>query len=131
MPRFSNRSLRHLSECHPDLQRVAHEAIKYFDFTVYEGYRGPREQMQYLAEGKSRAQFGQSPHNYSPALAFDCFPYTGPGRVQWDNAPLWEDLANAMFLAADAVGVGIEWGGDWTTFVDKPHFQLKNWRNYA
>ena len=32
-------------------------------------------------------------------------------------------------MAAQSVGVPIEWGGDWTTFKDGPHFQLP-WKTY-
>jgi len=27
-------------------------------------------------------------------------------------------------VALDDFGVKLEWGGDWTKFVDMPHFQL-------
>ena len=33
-------------------------------------------------------------------------------------------LADAMKQAATIEDVDIEWGGDWRTFKDGPHFQL-------
>ena len=44
-------------------------------------------------------------------------------QVRWDW-PLYERLAVAMKMAAQEVGVPLEWGGDWRSFKDGPHFQL-------
>ena len=46
------------------------------------------------------------------------------GSVRWDW-PLYEKLATAMKRAAEITNTPIEWGGDWITFKDGPHFQLK------
>ena len=35
----------------------------------------------------------------------------------------------AVKTAAEEEGVPIEWGGDWRTFKDGPHFQLP-WADY-
>jgi len=46
-----------------------------------------------------------------------------PYPVSWD----WEHfypIADAMKAAAEELGVDLEWGGDWKTFKDGPHFQL-------
>ena len=50
------------------------------------------------------------------------------GKLRWDW-PLYEQLAGAMKESAKQVGVPVEWGGDWRTFKDGPHFQLP-WREY-
>ena len=47
------------------------------------------------------------------------------GQVRWDW-PLYSKLATAMKRAAEILNVKIEWGGDWVTFKDGPHFQLKD-----
>jgi peptidoglycan L-alanyl-D-glutamate endopeptidase CwlK len=31
--------------------------------------------------------------------------------------------------AAEQLGIQLEWGGDWKTFKDGPHFQLP-WKDY-
>ncbi|WP_139238526.1 M15 family metallopeptidase, partial [Yersinia ruckeri] len=36
----------------------------------------------------------------------------------------YEQIAAAFKQAAKDVGVPIEWGGDWKTLKDGPHFQL-------
>ena len=47
MPKFGNASKQRLATCHPDLQKIMNEAIKYIDFSVVEGYRTAAEQEKY------------------------------------------------------------------------------------
>ena len=54
MPNFSNKSKMMLEECHPDLQKVLNEAIKYIDFTIVEGARTEEQQLKYYMTGKSK-----------------------------------------------------------------------------
>ena len=54
MPRFSQKSLMMLEECHPDIQKVMNEAIKYIDFSITEGARTEEQQLKYYASGKSK-----------------------------------------------------------------------------
>ena len=49
-------------------------------------------------------------------------------EVRWDW-PLYHKLADAMKKAAAVYDIEIEWGGDWKTFPDGPHFQLP-WATY-
>ena len=37
---------------------------------------------------------------------------------------LYSQIATAMKQAAAELNIQIEWGGDWKTFKDGPHFQL-------
>jgi hypothetical protein len=46
------------------------------------------------------------------------------GTINWDDGFWWGQLSEAMKEAALLEGVAVEWGGDWTTFIDKPHWQL-------
>ena len=51
-----------------------------------------------------------------------------------DNTVSWEwkyyyQIADAMKKAALELKIPIEWGGDWKTFKDGPHFQLP-WGSY-
>lgn len=81
-------------------------------------YRGPNDQEKAYAEGRSKARFGQSLHNFKPAYAFDiAFIDRKTGRADWSF-----NLFEAMALFGDEVG--LEWGGRWIGLVDGPHFQL-------
>jgi biotin-(acetyl-CoA carboxylase) ligase len=120
MPSFSKRSLDNLKSCHPDLQRVAHEAIHHFDFTVICGHRGKAAQDQAVATGKSKAKWPTSKHNSKPSLAFDATPHP----LDWDDLDAFHAMAAAMKAAATKADVRIKWGGDFTGFFDGPHFEL-------
>lgn len=125
MPRFSVRSQVNLAQCHPDLGRVAEEAIKHFDFVVICGHRGEAEQEKAFHDGTSKARWRQSPHNFVPSLAFDACPYP----INWQNTVAFLNMGEVMLEAARTVGVSITWGGQFKRFKDLPHFELSDWRN--
>ncbi|MBT2718084.1 M15 family metallopeptidase [Bacillus sp. ISL-57] len=55
------------------------------------------------------------------------------GRMAWDIAVMppkyLYDLTTLEKAGAIARKLGIEWGGDWKTNIDRPHFQVnKNWK---
>lgn len=127
MPKFSKRSLGYLANAHPDLQRVAHEAIKHFDFTVICAFRGERAQNDAYRAGKSRARFGQSPHNFSPSLAIDIVPFP----LDWNDLAAFDRMGAAFLNAARECGVKVKWGKDFIGLIDYPHFELHDWRQYA
>jgi peptidoglycan L-alanyl-D-glutamate endopeptidase CwlK len=65
--------------------------------------------------------------NHIGGRAVDLAPYVN-GKIEWDNSGklgLYPKIAKAMKQAAKELGVPIEWGGDWTSFKDRPHFELK------
>ena len=49
-------------------------------------------------------------------------------QVDW-SWPLYYKIAEAMKAAAKQLDVPIEWGGDWKSFKDGPHYQLP-WKDY-
>lgn len=118
--RLSARSLSRLEGVHPDLCAVVELAITRtaVDFTVLEGLRTPERQQQLVAAGASRTM--RSRHLTGHAV--DLGAFVG-GEVRWDW-PLYHKIAAAMKDAARALNVPLEWGGDWRSFKDGPHFQL-------
>lgn len=123
MPSFSQRSLKNLAQCHPDLREVALEAIKEFDFVVICGYRNRQDQERAFNDGKSNAHYGQTGHNYSPSLALDAVPYP----IDWGNTVAFQRMGKAFLAAAKAKGISITWGGSWK-MRDYPHFELSKWK---
>lgn len=117
---LSKRSKDRLSGVHPDLVRVVEKAISIsdIDFTVLEGVRSIARQEQLVKSGASQTM--RSRHITGHAV--DLGAYVA-GQVRWDW-PLYHKLADTMKKAADECNVPIEWGGDWTSFKDGPHFQL-------
>ena len=54
MPRFSKTSLSKLETCHPVLQDLMHEVIRFFDIKVIEGYRSNERQESLHFAGKKQ-----------------------------------------------------------------------------
>jgi hypothetical protein len=119
--KFSQRSENNLKGVKPQLVAVVRRALELtsVDFGITEGLRTQERQKQLYAEGKSQTM--NSRHLTGEAV--DVVAYVG-GTVSWDF-PLYRKIAEAFKQAAQELNTPIEWGGDWTTLVDGPHFQLK------
>ncbi len=115
-----------LSKAHPDIQSaVKNVASKIsFDVIVSCTTRSREDQAAAFKSGNSKAKFGQSPHNYSPALAVDLVPCDNDGKPDWTTIHLYKALAEEMKRE-----LNITWGGDWKTFKDYPHFELPDWKD--
>jgi peptidoglycan L-alanyl-D-glutamate endopeptidase CwlK len=122
---LGHRSLARLEGVHPDLVRVVKKAaaMSPLDFTVLEGLRTLERQKQLSQIGATKTL--RSRHLTGHAV--DLAPMVG-GTVRWDW-PLYHRLAKIIKEAAVAENVPIEWGGNWKTFKDGPHWQLP-WKTY-
>ena len=122
---LGTRSANRLEGVHADLVKVVHRAaeISGIDFTVLEGIRTLARQNELMAKGATTTM--KSRHLTGHAV--DLAPMIR-GEVRWDW-PLYYKLAEIIKRAAADVGVTIEWGGDWKTFKDGPHWQLP-WAAY-
>ncbi len=118
---------KRLQKVHPELSKRIRDLIEAFaqrgtQVEVVQGLRTFAEQDALFAQGRTKpgprvtnARGGQSNHNYG--LAVDLCPFVN-GKPDF--------TANATFVAigAEAVKRGLEWGGNWKKFIDKPHVQL-------
>jgi len=117
-----------LKGVHPDLIRVVHRAAELmsdpdFTFAITCGVRTLAEQRVLYAKGATRTLRSRHiPGKDGTSKAVD-FVVKLNGKVRWDW-PLYSQLAKVVKQAAKDVKVPIEWGGDWKTFKDGPHFQL-------
>ena len=121
MPKFSKQSLDRLATCHPDLQRLMHAVIRRVDITILCGHRGETEQNAAFANHTSQLKWPKGKHNKLPSLAVDIAPYP----VDWNNVQRFKDVAEIVKQEATDLDIDIEWGGDWHSIVDLPHWQLK------
>lgn len=126
------KSLSKLEGVHPDLVKVVKRAIEIsdIDFTVTEGVRTMERQKELVAAGASKTMKGRHiPGNNKCGMscAVDLAAVVA-GKVDW-SWPLYPKIASAMKAAAKELGVPIEWGGDWKSFKDGPHYQLP-WSEY-
>ena len=114
-----------LKGVHPDLVKIVERAIQIttVDFTVLEGVRSPERQKKLVEFGASQTMNSRHiPGADGYAKAVDLGAYVDD-QVDW-SWPLYFKIAAAMKEAAKQLKLPIEWGGDWITFRDGPHFQL-------
>ncbi|BFI69649.1 M15 family metallopeptidase [Yersinia pseudotuberculosis] len=120
--RFSQRSENNLKGVNPALVQVVRRALELsaVDFGVIEGLRTVERQKELVAKGASQTMNSR----HITGHAIDVFAYpAASGSWEWKY---YEQIATAFKLAAKDVGVNIEWGGDWKTLKDGPHFQLSH-----
>jgi hypothetical protein len=115
--------------CHPGIieferklvQRLARLGVPMFCHTAM---RGQQDQNELYVKGFSKAKGGESPHQYG--LAVDIVH----GTKAWDlNRKQWEIVGHVGKEVAAALGIKVEWGGDWRSFYDPAHWQLSDWRD--
>lgn len=145
--RFGQKSMAVLLTVDERLQKVAVRALAKcpIDFGVVQGNRTRDMQMRLYGQGRTAAQCAAKgvPTAYAkPKMdkvtwtlnsdhiggkAIDVCPWVG-GVYDWDNNGKkghWPKIAKAFKEASAELGIAIEWGGDWTETVDRPHFALK------
>ena len=112
------RSKQNLSGVHPDLVAVCNRALEIskVDMVVIEGVRSRERQKQLVAKGASKTMNSR----HLTGHAVDMVPWP----IDWNDLDRFAIMADAMKQAAEELGVDVEWGGDWRTFYDGPHFQL-------
>lgn len=118
---YSARSLKNLSGIHPDLRRVIDRALRDspVDFSVIEGLRTKERQAQLVKQGASKTMDSR----HITGHAVDLVPIGADGKASF-AWPLYDILGPAVKAAAEAEGVALDWGGDWKSFRDGPHFEL-------
>ena len=94
-----------------------------FVVKILSGTRTYAEQNMLYAQGRTRAgnkvtnaRGGSSNHNFGIAWDIGIFV---DGKYLGDS-PLYKRAATIALAAT----TGLEWGGNWVTIVDKPHYQL-------
>ena len=119
--KYSQRSLNSLNGIHPDLRLVIDSALQDspLDFIVIEGLRTKERQKQLVDSGASKTM--NSRHLTGHAVDLLPIGLNGKPEFAW---PLYDKLGPSVKKTAKAEGVDLDWGGDWKTFKDGPHFQL-------
>lgn len=101
------------------VQKAAHNGIQ---IKIISGLRTYEEQDELYAQGRGKpgsivtyARGGYSNHNFG--IAFDIGVFEGTKYLTESN----------KYKAVGVLGMelGLEWGGNWKTIVDQPHFQLR------
>ena len=115
-----------MARLHPDVAQAARRFIQAayaqgIALRVTSGYRSFAEQQALYNQGRTtpgnivtNAPPGHSYHNWG--MAVDVVEIKN-GQALWNN-PRWGEIARI------GKSLGFEWGGDWKSFQDKPHFQM-------
>lgn len=125
---------RKIATLHPKIQAAAKEFIIRAEkelgikLRVTSGFRSWTEQTELYNQGRTtagkkvtNAKAGESLHNFG--LAIDLVEIKN-GQALWKN-PNWDKIA--------ALGkqIGFTWGGDWSSFKDLPHFEMRFGRSLS
>ncbi|WP_234537567.1 M15 family metallopeptidase [Paenibacillus pseudetheri] len=99
---------------------------------ITQGLRTIAEQDALYAQGRTKpgaivtnARGGYSYHNFGLAVDFALLLPNG-SSVSWDmrRDDNNNQIADWQEVVKEAKALGFEWGGDWTSFKDYPHFQM-------
>jgi peptidoglycan L-alanyl-D-glutamate endopeptidase CwlK len=112
---------RLIEDLEPETQVKCAELLSKFPIFLTSTKRTHDEQHQLWCIGRfgdkrkkvTNAKAYQSWHE--TGRAFDIAFHDGKGGATWEGP--WEEVAQY------AKTLGLEWGGDWKKFPDKPHFQ--------
>ena len=132
--------MRDITLCHPRLQRIASAwmkacAIEGITVAISETLRTAAEQDALYAQGRTKpgnivtnAQGRSYRSQHQWGIAFDFYlkmDIDGDGKIS-DDA--YNDSKGHFKRAAEiAKKLGLAWGGDWKSIVDKPHLYLPEW----
>lgn len=126
--KFGTKSLKLINnpKFHPKLKLLLNEAIKTspIDFTVIETVRTLQQQKINVAKGVSKTLKSKHiPSNNKSGLceAVDIAPYP----IDWKDIKRFIQLSQHIKNIAKKLNISIEYGGDWKTLKDYPHYQLK------
>jgi len=124
--------MRDITLCHPRLQAMAAQLVdecraQGLIIKIGETLRTVAEQDALYAQGRTkpgnivtnaRGSSYRSMHQWG--VAFDFYRNDGTGAY---------NEAGDFFSRVGQIGktLGLEWGGDWKSIKDKPHFQLPDW----
>jgi len=121
------RSERNIAFLLPEVQPIARAlvqkaALNGIRIKVITGLRTYAEQDELYAQGRAKpgpkvtnARGGYSNHNFG--IAFDVGVFEGSKYLP--------DSVKYKAVGALGTDLGLEWGGNWKTIVDQPHFQLR------
>ena len=117
---FSQRSKDRLKGVHPDMVKVMQEAIKEspLDFGITEGLRTLERQKELFEAGKSQTMNSR----HLKGFAVDIAVFIN-GKITWDLKN-YRIVTDHIKKVARDLGVMIQCGIDWASFVDGPHIEL-------
>ena len=127
MGTVDTRSEKTIATLHAEVQPIARALVQKaaqsgIQIKIISGLRTYDEQEALYAQGRSKpgirvtnARGGYSNHNFG--IAFDVGVFEG--------AKYMGESLKYKAVGVLGMDLGLEWGGNWKTIVDQPHFQLR------
>ncbi len=117
---LSKRDKERLAGVDPRLVRLFEAVAKdpAVDFIVTEGIRTRERQAELVAKGASTTFSSRHLDGRAVDIAVRI-----NGKVTWEFSA-YREFADTVKAHAKELGIAIQWGGDWRTFKDGPHFQV-------
>lgn len=121
------RSEKNIAMLLPEVQPIARALVQKaaqsrIQIRIISGLRTYAEQDELYAQGRTKpgakvtnARGGHSNHNFG--IAFDVGVFEGTKYLS--------DSVKYKAIGVLGMDLGLEWGGNWKTIVDQPHFQLR------
>lgn len=135
MFKFSKNSLKKLERLHPNLQNFFMELIKIspYDFSITQGVRIAEEQNKLYQQGRTTpGKIVTNCDGYkiksNHQTKDDGLGHAGDIAVLVNNKITWEEKYYKEVAISARILMqkyNIEWGGDWKSFKDLPHFEYK------
>lgn len=126
--KLGKNSIKNLTGIDGRLIEIADLAIKLsnIDFGIPStgGLRSTEDQAKLFTEGKSKCDGRTNKSYHQSGKAVDLYAYVD-GKASWDKLHL-ALCAAAMLQAAAQLGYPLRWGGNWKSWQDMPHFELKD-----
>lgn len=124
--------MRDITLCHPRLQALAAKLVEECNkqrlkIAIGETYRTVAEQDALYAQGRTKP--GNKVTN-APGSTFSSYHQWGTAFDIYrnDGQGTYNEAGNFFGRVGEiGVSIGLEWGGNWKSPVDKPHFQLPDW----
>lgn len=124
--KFSERSKQNMAGVDPRLIRIAEMAIEItrVDFGIPSdgGIRTAARQNELFKAGKSKLDGYNKKSEHQSGKALDFYAFVN-GKASWEKEHL-SQVAAAFLQSASMLGIKLNWGGLWKSFVDMPHVQL-------
>ena len=105
---------------HPKLKKIIEELGKHLNFLVVCGFRNEIDQNKAFREGRSKAKWGQSAHNFTPCKAVDIIPYNGGNKIDWEDDECMRNIRAHLEDLATKAGIKLKPVISW----DKNHHEM-------
>lgn len=118
-----------LTIANPELKEKENELIKKcseegIKIRITEDTRTVDKQNDCYDNGTSKVKGDEYGSDHQWGIAFDIYVEGENGENTYDDPKYTDDWNKVGEIGKE---IGLEWGGDWETFTDKPHFSLKDY----